>query len=187
MAGRVYGLLLVLLVGSATAAGAQRPPLERVKLRQPTVIDGVPCAGRSGAFAPSASLYPSGRLAACRLAEPAVLFGQPLPEGAWLHLNEDGTPRYVFLGRTTELQGHRCRGSGATGWQTVLYPSGRLRVCWLAEDAVIDGVPCRRASFFGELSGNTSVVLREDGRLASCRVSSPVSVGDRVIAKGERL
>jgi hypothetical protein len=170
-------------------AAAQQPTsVQALRLRAPTVLDGTRCA-RVGGFLDGrrATLYANGRLESCAIAGEIDWFGHRLPAGTWIFQHPDGAPRHVYLSRDSSLQGHRCRGSGWGGWQTTFHANGALRTCWLAEREVVDGVPCQRATFRGEIRGNTSTVLREDGSLRSCRAAADVTRAGRVFRKGERV
>jgi hypothetical protein len=57
---------------------------------------------------------------------------------------------------------------------TFFYPSGKLRLCWLAEDQVVQGLPCMAAAgFWGTLFhyGGAGTSFHENGKLHSCTLS----------------
>jgi hypothetical protein len=164
----VVSLLLCATPNPLTAQ--QQPALEHKKLASPAVIDGIPCAP-TGSW--HAQFYPSGRLASCPLAVPTTLAGHRLPAKTWVQLTEAGRLEGVWLPQDSYLDAHLCRGSGNRGWSVTFHPTGALRLCFLAQEEVIDGIPCQKGSFWNELRGGnrTGVVLREDGRLKRCQAA----------------
>jgi hypothetical protein len=52
-------------------------------------------------------------------------------------------------------------------------------LCFLRVTTVIDGVPCRAGTFWGEIRGgqNTAVHVHRNGRLARCQVAHDTTVG----------
>ena len=156
----------------ALAAGdilSQEPtPLLRMQLAKDTTISGVRCAPTGRA---RAAIFSSGQLESCPLASDTVISRHRLAAGTWIHLTEDGTLRAVWLNRDTELQGHLCKGTGYKGWSTEFHRTGTLRLCYPPSETIIDGVPCRGASFWAELLGSTQVVFHERGPLRSCSVA----------------
>jgi hypothetical protein len=165
--------------------GAQeRRNLRRVKLQTPTLIDGVLCdaTGRS-----SAAFYESGRLESCPLYQADTLVGHQLKAGTWVYFDANGRLSRAWLSSDTELQGQICRGTGQGGWSVDFYPSGKLELCYLAHPAVIDGVPCRKASFWGEITGGVQVTFYESGRLRSCRAARDFTLQGRKYSRGERV
>jgi hypothetical protein len=151
-------------------AAQQRPVLELRKLTTPAVIADIPCAPTGRSYA---QFYPSGQLASCPLAVPTVLAGHSLPAKTWVRLAEGGGLVSVWLPQDTYLGAHLCRGSGDRGWSVEFHPTGALRLCYLAHEEVIDGVPCQKGSFWNELRGGNETVVRfrEDGRLERCQAA----------------
>src|SRR5262245_2302836 len=139
-------VLAALLIASA----AQSQELLRRRLPARVVIDGITCAPTGSAYA---EFHPSGRLAECPLASDTVMFGQSLPAMTWLGLTENGTPRRAWLPRDTRLSGHLCRGVGYKGYSVEFHSSGQLKLCFLAADTEIEGVPCLRGTFWTEVRG----------------------------------
>ncbi len=127
-------------------------------------VQGVPCTG-------VINYYKNGTLEACTLAREATLSGQPLAAGTVVCFTPDGVFDWCFLQESTRIQGHLCRGSGHN-FMTCFHPNGELRLVWLAEDEVIDGIPCARftflAAFFG---GGGGTHFHENGRLARAALS----------------
>lgn len=132
-----------------------------------------------------------GRLARVRLAEAAPVFGLVLPAGTELFYGRDGRLRHFWLPADTELQGHLVRGQD-DGAGNQLHPNGRLRAIWLAEDAVIDGVPCSSAHSvwrfgFGVLRLGTQRMawFHDNGRLRQAMVARDVVLDGQAFRAGE--
>jgi hypothetical protein len=166
---------------AAGAAGAAAPPV-RCLLTANVDIEGVPCA------AGYAWRFPDGRLQRCTLARSARVRGAVLPARTIVVFAPNGSCAQVFLPETTMVEGHACRGGGHS-YMTGFHPNGRLKLCWLDSEETIQGVPCARASFLGELfhRSPSGVELAADGRLVGCRASRDFSVNGSTYVKGERV
>jgi hypothetical protein len=184
VAVRGASVALAALLGLAFDAACQSAPaLRQVKLKEATVIEGIPCA----ATRRTVGIYQSGRLESCALDEPATVGRYALEPGTWVFLGPAGELRSVWLARDARIDGHLCRGTGYGGWSVTFHPSGALKLCYLAEPAVLLGVPCRKGTFWGEIRGGTAVWFHENGGLASCSVSESLSLGDRTYRARERV
>jgi hypothetical protein len=116
-------------------------------------------------------------------------FGEALvPAGSYIYLLEDGTPSYVYLSRDTEIHGHSCRGV-SHDLMTSFYPGGQLKVCWLASDQEIQGVPCVQTTFLGKLFEGAAVAVffHQNGRLESCKVSRDVTIQGEAFKRGQTV
>lgn len=166
----------------ATAQDA-KPTIVRSKPAQPVEIDGVPCAA-GYVFREEGS----GRLHQCRLDRDAVVRHADLKKGTTVALNHDGSIRYVFLPGTTMVGEHSCRGGGHD-WMTHFHPNGELRLCWLSRDEVVQGVPCARATFWGEFFGRkyATTEFHDNGALSSCVASAAADIEGRHYAAGDRV
>jgi hypothetical protein len=102
-----------------------------------------------------------------------TLAGNRLPAKSWVQLTETGRLEGVWLPHDSYLGGHLCRGTGNRGWSVTFHPEGALRMCFLAQEEVIDGIPCQKGSFWNEARGGnkTGVRLRQDGRLERCQAA----------------
>jgi hypothetical protein len=61
----------------------------------------------------------------------------------------------------------------AEGAMTYLYPSGKFQLCFLAEDLVVQGVPCGSSGFSHAVAGHdVPVEIYESGKLKSCRLTA---------------
>ena len=122
-----------------------------------------------------AEYYQNGYIEFCTLAREYTLSGQILPAGTGVHFSENGVFDWCFLQQDTDIQGHLCRGSGHN-FMTNFYPNGQLKTGWLANDEIIQSIPCSKfrfmsaifASFHGK-SGQTS--FHENGALQYCELS----------------
>jgi len=168
---KIIAALGVLLIASRVLAGD--PQTYRRHLDRATEIQGYPCAKGYAWF------HSDGRLDSCTL-DAQSAFGVALaPAGSWIRLTPDGKPLYLGLARNTRILDSVCVGGGALGPQegftTAFYPSGKLRLCWLAGDQVVQGVPCRGAGgFFTAVTHggrNPTAKFGEDGTLQSCTLS----------------
>jgi hypothetical protein len=188
LSNRCLTLTLLPFFGVLSPLAAQDEGFTSVRLSAPTLLNGVLC-GKTGGFLDRrpATLYGSGRLRSCALDRTTELHGHTFPAGSWIVLQASGILDHVWLSGNTRLQGHQCRGSGFGGWQTTFHANGSLRTCWLAEPEVIAGVPCRHASFWGELRGSTSTEFHDDGALRSCLAARPFVRDGRSFQRGERV
>ena len=111
--------------------------------------------------------------------------GATIPARTTVFYAADGKIEKMFLFRDTMIEGHLCRG-GADAWETAFHPNGRLRVCWLAKDETIDRIPCRRATFWADVTGGrVGVQLHEDGHLARCEAARAFTLGTCRGRKGD--
>ena len=184
-------LLIPLLVAAvAVPIGCARQNrnlknITRLDLPQPEEIQQVPCRGR-------ALFFEDGPLLSCSLSRDAAVGEARLPKGTRVRFHEDGTLWYAFLPRDTVVQGHRCKGGGH-GSMTGFHPSGRLRLCWLAEDQEIQGIPCVKATAHGETFGRLAgrggpgALFYESGRLQSCKLSRDIELQGRTYRKKRRI
>ena len=185
IARAIIPAIVLTLLAAAVHAGAQdaKPKIVRSKPAQPVEIDGVPCAA-GYVFREEGT----GRLHQCRLDRDAVVRNAGLKKGTTVALEPDGSIRYVFLPGTTMVGEHSCRGGGHD-WMTHFHPNGELRLCWLSRDEVVQGVPCARATFWGEFVGRkyATTEFHDNGALSSCVASAAVDIGGRHYAAGDRV
>ena len=132
---------------------------------EPKEIQGVSCRGLI-------SYHPNGKLRSCTLNCLDTLSGQELAEGTYVSLTKEGVFKQCFLQENTVIQGHYCLGGGHN-FSTCFHPNGVLRLAWLVENEVIDGIPCKAFSFFGNRSGT---YFHDNGRLASCSISEDINI-----------
>ena len=187
---KAHTTLLIAALGAAlvspTELHAQDPVVQRRQLRAPEIIDGVHCAP-TGNF--SAETYPSGALYSCPVLNDTVIAGHSFYAGTWITLDTLRRLEHAWLSRNTVLAGHLCKGTGYKGYSTRFREDGTLRLCFLAEDAVIAGVPCIHGSFWTEIRGGRKSVLslHPDGSLAGCQASRAFSANGVPYRKWDRI
>ena len=172
----VFTLLLIF--------GGRNEPVTHHAAAGPTgevvAIQGISCTG-------SVEYYQDGRLKSCTLGLEDTLSGQPLPAGTVVTMTPTGTIDWCFLQQNTMIQGHLCLGSGHD-FMTGFHPNGRLKVAWLAQDEVIQGIPCAKYRFMsGLFGGGERTLFDETGRLRYCRLSDTLTFEGRSLKKGEEV
>lgn len=141
-----------------------------------TVVDGRAC--RAGWL----HLHPNGMAAAFTAAREIPLARVTIPAGTWVSQNPHGDVTVCAFPEDMLVQGHLCRGTGGPkGVQVAFHPDGSLKQFFLANPAVIDGVPCGTDLVRG------AVELHENGRLKSCRLGRDLERGGRKLRKGTRI
>jgi antitoxin component YwqK of YwqJK toxin-antitoxin module len=110
-----------------------------------------------------------------------------VPEKSIIYLEHDGTPRFVFLAHDAKVNGYVCRGGGHD-YSTALYPSGKIKTCWLAADSVVDGVPCMRAGFTADVfGGGVGTDFHENGKLKTCKLSRDFTLDGQALRQGDHI
>jgi hypothetical protein len=161
-------LLVVLTCFGWAYLCAATPDSYRKTLDKPTVIQGYSCAKGYAWF------YSDGKLENCAVSQDTQFGEALLPRGSIVHLKPDGRPDYAMMQHDSEVAGVKCSGGNwllgpSEGAVTVFYPSGKLKLCFLPGDAVVQGVPCARGTFWTAIAGHDEPVeFYEDGRLRSC-------------------
>ena len=182
MRKRFIFALIILALSAVNSAQDKSKKNTFRRLSQRTEIQGYSCASGPAWF------YAGGKLRNCELAQEARFGEAVAPAGSFIFLKEDGSPSYVFLSRDTEIHGHTCRGV-SHDLMTSFYPGGQLKVCWLASDQEIHGVPCAQTTFAGKIvSGtDTATLFYENGELRSCRVSRDATIQGRKYRRGDLI
>jgi hypothetical protein len=158
-------------ITSRTAAGPQGEVVE---------IQGISCTG-------SVEYFQNGTLKSCTLGREDTLSGQPLPPGTVVNLTPEGHLDWCFLQENTMIQGHLCCGSGH-GFMTGFHPNGQLKTAWLAQDEVIQGIPCARYRFLSVLfGGGERTLFDESGRLRYCTLSKDITIENQNLKKGDEV
>jgi hypothetical protein len=143
-------------------------------------IQGLTCVG-------SVEYYQDGKLTSCTLAREDTLSGQPLPAGTIVHLTPEGYLDWCFLQQNTVIQGHLCRGSGHE-FMTGFHPNGQLKTAWLAQDEIIQRVPCAKYRFMSVLfGGGERTLFDENGRLRYCTLSDNITIEGQNLRKGDKV
>jgi hypothetical protein len=174
------GVIGVLLSGAIFVGCAGTPAQKyRKTLEQPAEIQGYQCARGYAWF------YADGKPASCTLARDTDYGVARAPAGSWITIDAQGKPKILQLVRDTQILGYKCRGGNwllgpSEGATTAFYPSGKLEECWLAENQVVQGVPCAASGMF---TGDSSVQFYENGRLQACKLSKDFGS----LKKGQRF
>lgn len=148
-----------------------QPQTTRKTLDQPTTIRGIPCDKGYAWF------FSGGQLQKCTITR-EMPFGEiTIPAGSWITLTEDGKPAFVQMPHDASMLGLKCQGGGplgpSEGSVIALYPSGKLKACFLAGDQTVQGVPCSHGGFFSTVSGpDPGVYFYESGKLRQCRLTA---------------
>ena len=183
-------ILVIVSLGATMAfprqAYGQEPDVQRRQLLAPEVIDGVDCAPTGNV---SAEVFLSGKSRSCPVLNDTVIAGHSLYAGTWITLDSLRRIEHVWLSRNTVLAGHLCKGTGFKGYSTRFREDGTLRLCFLAVDTVIGGVPCIHGSFWTEIRGGRKsiLLLHPDGSLAGCQASRAFSVSGVRYRKWDRI
>lgn len=142
-------------------------------LKQPAVVDGLPCQ-RWIRFRADQSV------SMCQLSSDTTIQGQLIPEGSsvWFHAN--GRPCRVWLAREMIIQGVPCAGAPDKKAATAFYPNGRLEVTFLPRAATIQGVPCKS-------TGLGPVYLFPSGKLKMCVLDREATINGQAYSKDKQL
>jgi hypothetical protein len=111
-----------------------------------------------------------------------------IPAGTYIALNPDGTPSFIQMSHDAPILDMTCQGGSWLGSGeasvVVFYPSGKLKLCYLAGDQSVQGVPCAARGLIVSLSGvDPGVLFYESGKLQACKLSRDYGAQ----RKGERF
>lgn len=141
--------------------------------------------------ASSIAFNPSGEFGSVWLGEEGVVYGQPLPAGSVLHFGSANRLRHFWLPKDTILQGHLVRGQD-DGAGNRLHPNGKLLAIWLAQDEVIDGIPCTSSGNvlrmgFGVIRLGTQRMawFYDNGRLQQAMLAQDLTLQGHSFKKGD--
>jgi hypothetical protein len=179
----VSGVVALSLAAQSLALAQQPGEISRVRLDRDTPFSDISCQATKR----PAGFYPSGALESCALASDTEVSGHRLFAGTWVYFTETAELKSAWLIRDTELQGHLCKGLGYGGWSVTFHRSGALRVCYLARPQVIQGVPCRKGSLWGEIRGGVEVSFHETGALESCSTAHQVTLDGVTFKNRQRV
>jgi hypothetical protein len=165
-------LLFVPLLCGMTCPGwaASQPEVHRKTLHAPTEIQGYPCAKGYAWF------FAGGRLSRCTVTR-EIPFGEArIPAGTYIALHPDGAPNYVQMSHDALILGMICQGGSwlGSGEASVVafYPSGKLKLCYLAGNQTVQGVPCAAGGLLASLRGvDPGVLFDESGKLRACKLA----------------
>jgi len=180
----IKNFLLVLLI-TAIVFGEELPikkgsekyhengELKRIKLTQPTTVQGMPCMRWLW-------FYPNGAIDEFQTSEDIVLQDVSIPKYSTVFLREDSTLKAAWLHHDITIQGYPCAGSRWSKTSTGFHPNGRLRYFFPRKPLTIQGFPVKP----GGLSG---VYFYENGALHKFYLSKDVEIGGQLYKKGIRL
>ena len=170
----------LLPIAAALALSATNGPVRR-QLKSAEEFGGYSCAAGYAWF------FADGRLSSCTVSRETAFGEISVPTGSEIFLTAEGHPRFVFLGHDVRLNGRLCRG-GKRAYSTAFYPEGKLKTVWLAEDSVVDGVPCMRAGFVADVfGGGGETDFHENGRLKGCKLSRDLTLEGHTFRSGEHI
>jgi len=139
----------------------------------------------------SVAFRSDGEVGSAWLGKDSPVYGQILPEGTVLHFSSGGRLRHFWLPKDTVLQGHLVK-SQDDGAGSRLHPNGKLLAIWLAQDEVIDGVPCSSSGNvlrmgFGVIRLGTQRMawFHDNGRLQQAMLSRDFTLQGHSFKAGE--
>jgi len=176
----VVSMAVIASARPASPAVAERPETVE-RLHTPRIVQGIPCKGHARYDA-------DGKLAGCVLSADHDFGHLVLPADTQIRrFHPDGSPKDVHLGRPSRYDGHLVRGEGPGDWMAGFTSEGRLAYGFLADRETIDGVPCERGTFWGEITGGVIVKFHPNGKLLTCRLASGAEIDGRRYRKGDRI
>jgi hypothetical protein len=124
--------------------------------------------------------YVDGTPQFCRLAREGTLSGQLFAATTVMHFTREGVFDWCFLPEDTQIQGISCRGGGHN-FMTEFHPNGKLRRAYLAEDQIIQSIPCSKfrslsATFWPIHGKKGGTDFFSNGRLSSCELSEATEI-----------
>jgi hypothetical protein len=167
----IFGFAILFSLSLCVVSSATQPQTARKTLDQPATIQGIPCAKGDAWF------FSGGQLQKCTVTR-EMPFGEiTIPAGSWITLTEDGKPHFVQMSHDAPVLGLKCQGGSPLGPSegpvVALYPSGKLKACFLAGDQTVQGVSCSHGGFFSTVSGpDPGVYFYESGKLRQCRLAT---------------
>ena len=167
----IFGFAILFSLSLCVVSSATQPQTARKTLDQPVAIQGIPCAKGDAWF------FSGGQLQKCTVTR-EMPFGEiTIPAGSWITLTEDGKPHLVQMSHDAPVLGLKCQGGSPLGPSegpvVALYPSGKLKACFLAGDQTVQGVSCSHGGFFSTVSGpDPGVYFYESGKLRQCRLAT---------------
>ena len=139
------------------------------------------------------ALRPNGEVGSAWLGKDGTVYGQTLPARTALHFANGDQLRHFWLPKetVTALQGHLVKGQD-DGAGSRLHPNGTLLAIWLAQDEVIEGVPCtssgnpfRMGLTAARLGTQRMAWFYDNGRLQQAMLSQDFTLQGHSFKKGE--
>lgn len=170
---------------TATAERDADGRLRQCQLTRDTTLGGQPMPAGS-----RVTFGPDGMPGIASLSRASPVYGQLLPAGTLLHF-ANGRLRHFWLPVDTLIQGHLVKAQD-DGAGSRLHPNGRLLAIWLAQDEIIDGVPCtssgsilRMGPGVIRLGTMRMAWFRPNGRLQQCMLSRDITLNGHPLRKGD--
>lgn len=137
------------------------------------------------------SFRSNGEVGSAWLGKDGTIYGQPLPAGTALHFGKGDQLRHFWLSNDTVLQGHLVSRQD-DGAGSRLHPNGKLLAIWLAQDEVIEGVPCtssgnpfRMGLTAARLGTQRMAWFHDNGHLQQAMLSQDVTLQGHSFKKGD--
>ena len=137
------------------------------------------------------SFRPNGEVGSAWLGTDGTVYGQTLPAGTALHFGKGDQLRHFWLSKDTVLQGHLVNRQD-DGAGSRLHPNGKLLAIWLAQDEVIEGVPCtssgnplRMGITAARLGTQRMAWFHDNGHLQQAMLSQDVTLQGHSFKKGD--
>lgn len=139
------------------------------------------------------SFRPNGDVGSAWLGKDGTVYGQPLPAGTALHFRKGDQLWSFWLpkGTVTVLQGHLVEGQD-DGAGIRLHRNGKLLAIWLAQDEVIEGVPCtssgnpfRMGLTAARLGTQRMAFFHDNGHLQQAMLSQDITLQGHSFKKGD--
>jgi hypothetical protein len=182
MAKRVAFFFVVLFLIALTVVEALSGSATSGQLNANEAIRAYPCVDGKTSYVAKTGLT------SCVVSRDTDFGEARVPSGSAIYLKEDGKPFSVFLSHDTTIRGYTCLGGHGHGYSTGFYPSGELKLCWLASDQEVDGIPCMQASFFADVVGGTvGTHFYRSGKLRTCKISRDAVIQDRKFRQGDHI
>jgi hypothetical protein len=133
----------------------------------------------------------NGSLSHVELGSEAIILNQFFPKGTIILLNHWGEKFNFWLSKPMKIQDHHL-DSRNDGIGDCLYPnSGKLKKFWLAQEEIIDGIPCTSSANiikygWSAISKGTDrmIYLFENGKLKQAMLSKDYIIKDKHFTKG---
>ena len=110
-----------------------------------------------------------------------------LPPGAEI-ASIRGNRVSCFLPKNMEVNGILCHGDTHHGWMVAFYLNGQLALAFPAKDVTVQGIPCKKATFWTEFFRKTCAIkFHENGKLAQCRLARDFEIQGKKFKKGTLL
>lgn len=142
--------------------------IHSLDLAEPATVEGYPCKGE-------VSYHKNGKLETIQLTEAMEIAGVNVPTRSFVRFDSEGRLNRLVLSEDTEIQGYLCEG-GQLFWggkHTGFHENGTLSLCWVAQDTVVQGIPCSTGN-------NRCLSFYDNGNLRYCILSEEFELDGKV-------